>query len=280
MSEAFSLDSGNDISRFQAFVYAKAKESHRDLPWRKTKDPYAILISEVMLQQTQARRVVPKFEAWMEVFPNLFSLARADLSHILALWSGLGYNRRALALHKAAVELVVQFNGQVPAVEAQLRSLPGIGMYTSRAILAFAYDIPTVFLETNVRTVLIKHMFSEAQSVSDSDLFPVAERVLDRTAPARWYNALMDYGAELKRLNENHGNKAKAYGRQSPFSTSFRRIRGEMLKKVISEGSCDIDSFHAAIPFSLEDVENCARILAKEGFLVYEGRTFRLVGTA
>ena len=277
MNEEFSLDSNEGIRRFQAYIYDRANVCYRDLPWRRTKNPYAILISEVMLQQTQATRVIPKFEAWIKTFPTLRSLAKADISQVLALWSGLGYNRRALAVHSAAIELVKRFEGKVPAKEEDLIRLPGIGKYTSRAILTFAFDIPTVFLETNVRTVLIKHLFPESIDVPDSSMYPIAEAILDRESPARWYNALMDYGADLKRLNENHGNKAKAYGRQSPFSTSFRRIRGEMLKKAISEGLCDIDSFYATMPFSLEDVETCAKTLAKEGFLVYEGRSFRLV---
>ena len=260
-----------EVKAFRDLVYGRASECWRDLPWRRTADPYAIMVSEFMLQQTQVPRVVPKFIAWMERFPTPARLAEAPAAEVLGLWSGLGYNRRALALHRACQSLAEGFGGQVPNDEIALRELPGIGIYTSRAILAFAFDKPTVFLETNIRTVLLKHFFPDEEGIPDKSLEKIAAEVVDEAAPRRWYTALMDYGSELKRVEGNHSARGAAYKKQTPFATSFRRVRGAVLKSLVEKKSLGIDELYASLPFSRESIEKCAEALAREGFARYEG---------
>jgi A/G-specific adenine glycosylase len=223
-----------------------------------------------MLQQTQVGRVAPKFIAWMERFPDAKSLAAAPLEEVLALWSGLGYNRRALSFHRAARGIADDFGGRVPDDEAALRGLPGIGVYTSRAILAFAFDRPTVFLETNIRTVLLKHFFPGEIGVGDKDLESAAALVLDEAAPRRWYTAMMDYGAELKRAEGNHSVRGAAYRKQAPFATSFRRVRGAVLKKLVERKTIGIEELSASLPFPKESIEEGIEALVREGFARYE----------
>ena len=265
-----------DARAFRDLVYGSAAKCWRELPWRRINDPYAIMVSEFMLQQTQVPRVVPKFIAWMERFPTLARLAVAPADEVLGLWSGLGYNRRALALHRASQLLTENFGGRVPDDESALRELPGIGAYTSRAILAFAFDKPTVFLETNIRTVLLKHFFPGGNGVSDKALEKMAANVLDEAAPRRWYTALMDYGAELKRVEGNHSVRGAAYKKQAPFATSFRRVRGAVLKSLVEKKNVGIEELYASLPFSRENIEKCAEILAREGFARYDGENLSI----
>lgn len=257
--------------QFQSLVYGRASECGRDLPWRRDNSPYSVLVSEFMLQQTQVSRVLPKYAAWMRLFPDIHALAGAATPEVLAAWSGLGYNRRALALHSSARRIDTGFSGSVPDDETALRALPGIGVYTSRAILAFAFNRPVVFLETNVRTVLLKHFYPTEEKVPDSLLEATAAYVLDRSHPALWYSALMDYGVEIKRLDGNHSRRSSAYRRQSPFDTSFRRVRGQLLKILVQEGPLDIEEAYRKLPFSRENIERSAGELASEGFIVYSG---------
>ncbi len=263
---------------FRRLVYDKAADVYRDLPWRNTRDPYAIMVSEFMLQQTQVSRVKPKFMEWMDRFPDPASLASASVEEVLGFWSGLGYNRRALALVSACALVVEKHEGIIPSSEEVLHSLPGIGPYTARAILAFAYDIPTVFLETNIRTVILRHYFPDDAQVRDRELESVAGRILDIEHPGAWYTALMDYGAELKRVEGNHSKRGAAYKPQSPFRTSRRRVRGLLLKKALEAGVLTLDEFTNSQPFSSGLVEECARALASEGFLSYDGTYIRISG--
>ncbi|HWP68155.1 MAG TPA: A/G-specific adenine glycosylase, partial [Rectinemataceae bacterium] len=235
-----------------------------------------IMVSEIMLQQTQVPRVIPKFDAWMKRFPDIKSLAASPADEVLVLWSGLGYNRRAMALQRSCRILAEEFGGSIPSDEASLRSLPGIGIYTSRAILAFAFDKPAVFLETNIRTVLLKHFFPGEEAVSDKDLEAIAAEVADNASPRRWYTALMDYGAEIKKTEGNHSVRGAAYKKQTPFTTSFRRVRGAVLKDLVAHGERSIEELYASLPFSRENIEKCAEILAREGFVNYESGLLRL----
>jgi A/G-specific adenine glycosylase len=181
------------------------KEGRHTLPWRATTDPYSITVSEIMLQQTQAGRVVEKYRAFLKRFPTVQSLARAQLPAVLALWSGLGYNRRAKFLHQMAKTIVSELGGKFPRTADGLEALPGIGPYTARAICAFAYNQPVAFIETNIRTVFIHHFFSDTEKIPDATLLPIVEMVIDRKNPRQWYAALMDYGSSLKQ----QGNKGR-----------------------------------------------------------------------
>jgi A/G-specific adenine glycosylase len=256
---------------FRALVYEKASACYRDLPWRRTLDPYAVMVSEFMLQQTQVSRVIPKYKAWLERFPDFQSLAESATPDVLGCWSGLGYNRRALALQASARTVVQRFDSKLPENEKSLRELPGVGKYTARAILAFAFDKPAVFLETNIRTVLLKHFFPEDRQVTEAALEEKAAFVADTQAPRKWYNALMDYGAELKRVEGNHSVRSSNYKKQTAFAGSFRSLRGAVLKKLLEQRGVSLETLKAELSFSAAEIERCCGILVKEGFAAYEG---------
>lgn len=206
-------------------------ETHgrHDLPWRKTTSPYKILVSELMLQQTQVDRVVPKFTAFIKRWPTIAKLAAASQADVLRAWQGLGYNRRAKYLHLAA-KAVVEQGGTFPKDEPGLRSLPGVGPYTASAIMAFAYDAPTVMIETNIRQVYLHHFFTDEAGVADTALLELIERTCPSERVREWYWALMDYGACLKRTHGNINSKSKHYIKQSKFKGSDREIRGAILR--------------------------------------------------
>ncbi len=204
------------------------KEGRHDLPWRKTKDPYKILVSEVMLQQTQVERVIPKYKAFLKRFPTVRALARASLRDVLVLWSGLGYNRRAKYLHDAVKIVVSKYNGDF--MKALSGKLPGVGPYTHRAVRVFAFNEPGVVIETNIRTVFIHHFFPGKKKISDETLAPLIESALKSQRPREWYSALMDYGAHLKRQGISHNAKSTHYKKQSKFEGSLRQVRGAILR--------------------------------------------------
>lgn len=217
-------------TEFQELLWQKAHELYRDMPWRRDTQPYYVLVSEIMLQQTQVERVIPKFEAFIAAFPDVASLANASLAEVLRLWSGLGYNRRAKFLHEAARHIMSDFNGAFPTTVADLVSLPGVGVNTAGAIMAYSFNQPVVFIETNVRTVYFHHFFDDAALVSDKELRRLVEGTLDTEHPREWYWALMDYGSYLKRQGAGRIDKSRHYKKQSPLKGSVREVRGAILK--------------------------------------------------
>ncbi len=224
------------MKAFREYVYHYYTEYGRhELPWRLTADPYAILVSEIMLQQTQVDRVVMKYKEFLNQFPSLSVLAKAPLKEILSCWSGLGYNRRALWLKETARELVETFGGTVPESPEILVKLKGIGYATACAIVTYSYNIPTVYIETNIRTVFIHHFFSERDTVHDREILPLVEEALDMQNPRIWYYALMDYGVSLKKTFPRVSRKSIHYAKQSPFKGSDRQIRGWLLKNLANE---------------------------------------------
>lgn len=203
------------------------------LPWRKTKDPYRILVSEVMLQQTQVERVIPYYKAWCKKFPTAKALAHAPLKDVLVMWQGLGYNRRAKNLQTACKELSKK--ASFPRTVEELEKLSGIGPYTARAVASFAYNQPVVMVETNIRTVILHHFFKHKNQVknggvSDTEIEEILEKVLPQGKSREWYWALMDYGASLKHSGVTHTAKMKAYSKQSVFKGSSREARGALIK--------------------------------------------------
>lgn len=265
---------------FRGIVLDYYRVFGRSFPWRGTRDPWAILVSEVMLQQTQTERVVPKYEAFLAAFPRPADLAAAPLDRLLALWSGLGYNRRALALKRAAAA-IADSPGGFPSREEELLALPGVGPYTARAVAAFAFDAPSAFIETNIRTVFLFHFFLEAKGVPDREMEPLVLAALDRDDPRNWYYALMDYGVFLKRRYGNPNARSAHYARQSPFADSKRRIRGAILKAA-SEASGQVgrEALAARLPFARERVEEALAELVAEGFLEYRGDRIVIAGKA
>lgn len=222
--------------RFRDLVYTHYERAGRHtLPWRATHNPYRILVSEVMLQQTQVERVIPLYRAFLAAFPTVAALAAAPLSAVLIRWQGLGYNRRAKMLHQAAQKIVQEHAGRVPRDIATLESLPGIGPYTARAVAAFAYNTDVVFVETNLRTAIMHHFFPDAAQVSDAEIQTVLERVYPVGDARRWYAALMDYGAHLKQSGIRINARARAYTKQSTFRGSDREVRGALLRALATQ---------------------------------------------
>ena len=222
--------SSKEISSFQHLIYRYYNQHGRDLPWRNTDNPYHILVSEIMLQQTQVDRVIEKYALFIVRFPDVASLAKATLKEVLEVWQGLGYSRRAISLLKLAGTILSEYQGKLPADAEELVKLPGIGRATAGCLLAFAFRKPSVFIETNIRRVFIHHFFQDGEGVRDDEIIPLVEATLDRSNPRDWYYALMDYGSQLKKEIENPNKKSAHYTRQAPFENSDRKIRGAILK--------------------------------------------------
>jgi A/G-specific adenine glycosylase len=263
------------VARERQFVrtvwsYYKRQGRH-DLPWRQTYDPYRILVSEIMLQQTQVDRVIPKYQAFLKQFPTIQTLAAATLGDVLVLWQGLGYNRRAKMLHECAKVVVTEYDGSVPRDEAMLRSLPGIGPYTARAVLAFAFLIPLPLIETNVRTVYIHHFFNDATDVDDKELLPYIERTLDRENPREWYYAIMDYGSHLKRTVGNNVTKSRHYKPQSTFKGSDRQIRGIIIRE-LGSGQKSLRDLQKVLHADELRFDAIIERLLKEGLIIKTGK--------
>lgn len=211
-----------------------------DLPWRipepdSSFDPYKILVSEIMLQQTQVPRVMPKYLAFLDTFPTVGSLASAPLAEVLTAWNGLGYNRRAKFLWQAAQEVMGRHNGTFPVSASELVGLPGVGKNTAGAILAYAFNEPISFVETNIRTVYIYHFFQNREGVNDAELLEIVTKTVDPNNPRSWYWALMDYGTFLKQTIGNLNKLSKTYAKQSPFQGSRRQIRGQVIRLLTSK---------------------------------------------
>jgi A/G-specific adenine glycosylase len=264
------------IVQFRELVYDHYQHHGRQLPWRATSTPYQVLVSEVMLQQTQVDRVVPKFIAFMNRFPDVASLAAAPLPDLLTAWQGLGYNRRAMALQRAAQEILASHGGTVPADIAALTELPGIGPYTAGAIAAFAYNQPTAFIETNIRAVFLHYFFAGQEQVPDRELLPLVTATLDQHQPRHWYNALMDLGAALKKVHANPARRSAHHSRQSSFHGSDRQLRGQILKLLLAEGNITSAALAKRYPAAKERLPGIIQQLINEGFITQKGRQLQI----
>lgn len=223
------------IQDFQELVWEYARTNTRRMPWREDTKPYYILVSELMLQQTQVDRVIPKFQAFIAQFPNTKALASVPLSRVLVAWNGLGYNRRAKFLWQAAKKIEKDFNGSIPSTFEELITLPGVGPNTAGAIQAYAFNQPTIFIETNIRTVFFHHFFEDQTAVSDKELRQRVEEALDREHPREWYWALMDYGTHLKKHGSGRITQSAHYKKQSTLKGSLREMRGRIIKALGDE---------------------------------------------
>ncbi len=224
------------IEKFQNTIYEFYQTSgKKELSWRNTKNPYYIFVSEIMLQQTQVPRVEKKYPEFLQNFPTIYDLADARLQDVLIAWSGLGYNRRGMFLKQAAEQIVSKYNGIIPTDYNNLISLPGIGDATAAQIRTFAFNIPNIIIETNIRTVYIYWFFHNTEDVTDSDLKPLIEQTLDQSNPRIWYYALMDYGSMLKKTYGNLSRKSKHYTKQSKFKGSNREARGRIIKSLTNQ---------------------------------------------
>ena len=255
------------ITGFRDRVYSYYRDHARSFPWRETTDPYRIMVSEIMLQQTQAERVAQKYGGFIARFPDFQALAGAELHSVLEAWQGLGYNRRAIALKETAKEVMKEHGGVLPGDVEGLVSLPGIGRYTAGAVLAFAHNLPVAFIETNIRRVFIHSFFSESERVRDSEILPLVEQTLDRENPRDWYYALMDYGAMLKTKLPNPNRKSAHYARQAPFEGSTRQVRGLILKLLVSCGPLSETELIERLDRDPSRVRSILLELEREGFV-------------
>ena len=268
------------LQQFHNIIYAYHHANPRPMPWRETDDPYRILVSEIMLQQTQVERVKSKYAEFLSAFPTVFELAAAPLSDVLQTWQGLGYNRRAIFLKRCAEEIVTCYNGNFPRSVAELQSLPGIGPYTARAVAAFAFGIAEPLIETNIRTVYIHLFFHGCSAVNDSDIMLLIAATLDQENPREWYYALMDYGGMLKQSYPNPGRRSRHHTQQSRFEGSNRQLRSLILREVLAQEGITQKKLQSMLPVLPEAVERNLAALQREGFLVKRGRGYRIAESA
>jgi A/G-specific adenine glycosylase len=260
-----------DTGEFRKAVYAHYEKEGRVFPWRENTGPWGVLVSELMLQQTQTERVVVYWSRWMKKWPTPEALHRASMEEALREWNGLGYNRRGRYLKECARIISTALGGEVPRTPGGLSVLPGIGPYTAGAIACFAYNYPSVFIETNIRAAALHFFFEGREGVKDQDIFPLLEEVLDRKNPRKWYWALMDYGAALKKLTPNPGRRSAHYTRQSPFEGSLRQIRGSVVRALVSRGPLSAGELRERldVPAAEEDFYKALGALRDE-FMVAE----------
>ena len=246
------------------------------MPWRETRDPYCILVSEVMLQQTQVERVKVKYAQFLDRFPTLNDLASAPLPDVLRAWQGLGYNRRAVALKRCAGEIMSRFGGRFPSATEDLLTLPGIGPYTARAVASFAFGRTETFIETNIRTVFIHFFFHGRDRVTDRELMPLVAATIDRTAPREWYYALMDFGVLLKGRHPNPNRRSAHHSRQSPFKGSNRELRSRMLRAIMDQPGLAARELTEWLGGEPAAVVRNLEALQQEGFIEQRGAGFAI----
>lgn len=260
------LRSTEPLVEFEQAVQPYFGQKHRKFPWRETSDPYHILVSEMMLQQTQAARVVPYFENFLTAYPTIASLALAKIPELLQLWQGLGYNRRALYLQKTAQQIVTKNNGQVPNSLDELTALPGIGHNSAGAILAYAFNKRVIFIETNIRKAIIHHFFKQQVSVSDQEIGAILEKIVPADQPRQWYWAVVDYGNFLGLTKTVTNDRSKHNVKQSKFVGSKRFTRSQLLQALLRQPQSRSELLlqFESLPFTSEALTE----LLAEGFCV------------
>lgn len=236
-----------NTDEFKRLLSQKGEELYRSMPWRDDVRPYYVLVSELMLQQTQVVRVIQKFHDFIAVFPNESTLANAGLADVLRLWQGLGYNRRAKYLHDAAKIIVSQHGGTFPIEQSDILRLPGVGKNTLGAIEAYAFNRPSIFIETNIRTVYIHHFFHDKFDIPDKDIIDLVQATIDRKNPRLFYQNLMDYGSWLKASGIRNISSSKHYKKQSALNGSVRQVRGQIIRELTgaSAGKAEADLMRA-----------------------------------
>lgn len=259
-------------------VWSFYDQNARVLPWRQARqsgkyDPYKILVSEIMLQQTQVNRVIPKYQAFLRLFPDVTTLAQSSLADVVIAWQGLGYNRRAKYLHQTAKIVSQQYSGQLPKQLDDLVKLPGIGENTAKAVLVYSHNQPQVFIETNIRSVYLYHFFQNTKDVHDKQILELVGKTIDSQNPREWYWALMDYGTHIKKTIGNQNARSKQYKKQSPFAGSRRAIRGQILRS-LANNPCSLDALKEQIVD--KRLEETLAHLLKEGLIVHQNHTYKL----
>lgn len=276
--------SSSEIQSFIEKVWQQGEKLYRDLPWRNTQNPYEVLVSEIMLQQTQVQRVLAYWPRFLKLFPSVDALAAADVSVVLEAWQGLGYNRRALALYRCARTCSHLYQGNLPKTYDELLSLDGVGPATAGGVCAFAYNMPVVYLETNVRTVFLHEFFPYGNNVSDKELIGLIEASCSQDNPRSWYYALLDYGAYLKQTLPNPSRRSKHHQKQSTFEGSRRQKRSELLRIVLANPGITLEGMlfelnefekqHGRGVLEKDYVSTLATTLAQEGFFSEKEGTY------
>lgn len=228
------------IELFKKIIYDYYRNHKRKFPFREDITPYKVLVSEIMLQQTQTGRVAEKYLKFIEKFPDFLTLSTASLEEVLRVWKGLGYNRRAIALKKISEIVINDFKGKLPDSLEILKSFPQIGHNTASSILTFAFNKPVFFIETNIRRVYIYFFFPDKNRIEDKDIMTIIKKTIDNNNPREWYYALMDYGVMLKKTHPDLNKRSAHYRKQAPFRGSTRQVRGKLLKLLIKEGPMEI----------------------------------------
>jgi len=272
------------LVRIRARVEDEAPQIYRSMPWRYHHDPYVILISEVMLQQTQVSRVREKYPLFLDRFPTVRALAKATPAAVITAWQGLGYNRRALALQRAAAIVHAKYNGALAQSREELIALPAIGEATAGAILTYAYNRRALFIETNIRRLFIFHCFHDRVHVADSEIMPLLERLLpsetEQCDYRRWYYALTDLGAlVIKNVGYNPNVRSRAYRPQAPFKGSQRALRGAILRALSQGDQLQVAELSGRYSYPDAAVNNAVTALRNEGFIVQEGENIYLKGS-
>ncbi|MFX1274771.1 MAG: winged helix-turn-helix transcriptional regulator [Promethearchaeota archaeon] len=258
------------ISSFQKIIYSYFKQNGRDFPFRNDTTPYNVLISEMMLQQTQTGRVSEKYLEFKKKFPDFKTLASAPLEDVLKIWQGLGYNRRAIALKKIAEIIIEDYDGKLPEKVEILKKFPQIGHNTASSIIAFVFNKPVVFIETNIRRVYIYFFFPKKKTIDDREILPLVEKTLDVKNPKEWYYALMDYGVMLKKQHPELNKRSAHYRKQASFKGSNRQIRGKILKLLIKQSEITQMELLEKLNIDKKKLNAILTQMEKEGFLRYK----------
>lgn len=278
MKSNTSIVSTNQLRQFKRTIWRYYHtQGRRQLPWRKTRDPYQIIVSEMMLQQTQVDRVIPKYHAFLKRFPTFAALARSPARPVIAAWQGLGYNRRALYLHQLAKKVMTDYGGSLPPKKEQLQQLPGIGPATAGSLQAFVFNRPSIFIETNIRRVFIHSFFHDQQNIPDDLILPLIKRSVDRQRPREWYYALMDYGSHLGKLPSNPNRRSLTYTKQSPFHGSNRQLRGKIIRLLLREQKIKEVQLVTHLDEPVQRVQHVITGLERDGFIARQGRTIQLL---
>lgn len=261
------------IKAFQQFIFSFYHRNKRAFPFRENITPYGVVVSEIMLQQTQTNRVSKKFIEFINTFPDFSSLARAPNEKLLSVWQGLGYNRRVLALKEIANIIMNKFNGELPKDVKSLEALPQIGYNTASSILAFAYNIPTSFIETNIRRVFIYFFFPGRSKVSDKEIIEIVKTTIDEDNPREWYYALMDFGVMLKKKYPELNKRSVHYRKQAKFDGSTRQLRGKILKLLLKRPHSKQELINI-LKSEEKKIMKILQTLVKEGFIQEEQEKF------
>jgi A/G-specific adenine glycosylase len=288
-----------DVRSVRNAVLRWAPGAHRDLPWRATRDPWAVLVSELMLQQTQVSRVIPRYHEFLKRFPTVTACAASPLSEVIRAWAGLGYNRRAVNLHRCAELVVTRHGGELPADLEALMALPGIGPYTARAVLAFAFEQDTAVVDTNVGRVLAR---MAGEPLTPRRAQGLADALVPRGKAWVWNQAMLDLGATVCRARmptcgecpirrwcrwgaartdgrarlagpDPAVGSASVSGGQSPFMGSDRQGRGRLVAALRARGSVPVANLAAVAGWPGDDVraQRVAESLVADGLACWSG---------